>query len=108
MFNTYIIQSNMFHHLIMLFFKQMMLTFSCIAFVSPLVAHTTVNSLFGDHMVLQQEAQIPVWGRASTDSTVKVRFNGEEVYCGIGVKQKVALTFYLDLVNKLFGKVVLY
>ncbi|MFC6100200.1 sialate O-acetylesterase [Olivibacter domesticus] len=42
-------------------------------------AQTTVNSLFSDHMVLQQNTKIPVWGTSSSSNSVKVKFNGQEM-----------------------------
>jgi len=45
----------------------------------PSLAKTTVNSLFSDHMVLQQNVQIPVWGTSNTGNNIKVKFNGQEV-----------------------------
>lgn len=42
-------------------------------------AQTTLNSLFSDHMVLQQNAQIPVWGTSRNGSNIIVKFNGQEV-----------------------------
>ena len=37
------------------------------------------SSMFGDHMVLQRDMPIPVWGRAEPGDTVTVTFAGDEV-----------------------------
>lgn len=43
--------------------------------------HATVkpNSLFSDHMVLQRNITVPVWGTADAGETVTVSFNGQTV-----------------------------
>jgi len=40
------------------------------------VADVTLHGLFGDHMVLQRDAEVPVWGRADPGEKVKVVFGG--------------------------------
>ena len=35
--------------------------------------------MFGDHMVLQREIPVPVWGKAEPGDTITVRFAGQEV-----------------------------
>ena len=40
-------------------------------------AEVKLPSIFGDHMVLQQEAHIPVWGWANPGETVTVTFAGK-------------------------------
>ncbi|MHC4817076.1 MAG: sialate O-acetylesterase, partial [Planctomycetota bacterium] len=44
---------------------------------SPAAADVTLHGLFGDHMVLQRDAKVPVWGRADPGEKVKVIFPGE-------------------------------
>jgi sialate O-acetylesterase len=44
---------------------------------SPAAADVTLHGLFGDHMVLQRDAKVPVWGRADPGEKVKVIFAGE-------------------------------
>lgn len=39
----------------------------------------TLSSLFSDHMVLQREATVPIWGQASPDETVTVSFADQTV-----------------------------
>ena len=38
-----------------------------------------VNSYFADHMVLQRDAEIPIWGEAADGQTIIVSFNGQSV-----------------------------
>jgi len=42
----------------------------------PAAADATLHGLFGDHMVLQRDAKVPVWGRADPGEKVKVIFAG--------------------------------
>lgn len=42
-------------------------------------AAVSLASLFSDHMVLQREAQVPIWGEASAGDVVKVSFAGQSV-----------------------------
>lgn len=43
---------------------------------SPVQAQMRLNPLFTDHMVLQQNANVPVWGKAAPGATVSVRLSG--------------------------------
>ena len=49
-----------------------------------LCAHTLCHAavklpgFFGDHMVLQQESEIPIWGWCASDEKVRVTLNGNE------------------------------
>ena len=46
---------------------------------SGIAAPPQPASLFSDHMVLQRDAQVPVWGTADPDSEVTVSFAGQTV-----------------------------
>ena len=48
-------------------------------FTSQLMAFVKPNSLFTNHMVLQQNVVVPVWGTASDGELVTVKFNGQTV-----------------------------
>ena len=39
-------------------------------------AKVKLSPLFSDNMVLQQEAEVPVWGKASPEMTLSFRNNG--------------------------------
>lgn len=41
-------------------------------------AELQVSPMFGNHMVLQRDMPVPVWGKADPDDTVTVRFAGKE------------------------------
>jgi sialate O-acetylesterase len=41
-------------------------------------AELHVSPMFGDHMVLQRELTVPVWGKADPGETITVRFGGHE------------------------------
>jgi sialate O-acetylesterase len=42
-------------------------------------AQLTTAKLFGDHMVLQRDQEVPVWGWSAPKAKVKVNFNGQKV-----------------------------
>jgi sialate O-acetylesterase len=54
--------------------------FACaiLLFVSQANAELRVSPMFGDHMVLQRELPVPVWGKAEPGETITVRFAGQE------------------------------
>src|ERR1700685_4589513 len=37
----------------------------------------TVNAIFGDHMVLQREMNVPIWGTAGAGDKITVSFAGQ-------------------------------
>ena len=44
-----------------------------LAFRTPVAAQVQLNPLFTDHMVLQQQCYVPVWGKAAPGTTVSVK-----------------------------------
>lgn len=48
------------------------------AFTGLLQAELTLAPVFTDHMVLQRNQELPVWGRADSGARVTVEFNGEK------------------------------
>lgn len=44
---------------------------------SPAMAAVRLAKIFGDHMVLQREKEVPVWGWADTGENVTVNFGGQ-------------------------------
>lgn len=57
--------------------KSFTLAFLSLATFLRLHATVTPNSLFTDHMVLQQGVTVPIWGTASEGETVTVKFAGQ-------------------------------
>ena len=47
--------------------------------ISTAAATVVPNSLFSDHMVLQQQVAVPVWGRADEGEVITVRFQNQAV-----------------------------
>lgn len=48
--------------------------------ISALVsADVELASVFGDHMVLQRDSKVPIWGKAEPGEDVSVAFNGQTV-----------------------------
>ncbi|MGE3808711.1 MAG: sialate O-acetylesterase [Gemmataceae bacterium] len=45
--------------------------------VSPARADVKPAAIFGDHMILQRDKPVPVWGKAAAGETVSVSFNGQ-------------------------------
>ena len=56
----------------------------CITLLASLCTHSLCQAavklpgFFGDHMVLQQESEIPVWGWCAPDEKVRVTLDGSE------------------------------
>ena len=50
---------------------------SMLVLTNPAGAEVKVDSAFGDHMVLQREMQVPVWGTGTPDEKVTVSFHGQ-------------------------------
>jgi sialate O-acetylesterase len=51
-------------------------------------AEVKVAPVFGNHMVLQQGVEVPIWGTASPGEKVTVRFRGQEVQATAGADGK--------------------
>lgn len=51
-------------------------------------ANISVAGVFGDHMVLQQQRPIPVWGKAGADEEVTVKLADMEKRCRAGADGK--------------------
>lgn len=56
-----------------------------LAVATTVMADVAPSSLFGDHMVLQRDMPVPVWGAAEPGEAVTVRFGGHAVSCQAGV-----------------------
>lgn len=54
-------------------------------------AELQLASPFTDHMVLQREQAVPVWGRGDAGSTVEVRFGGQSKNAVVGADGKWSL-----------------
>lgn len=50
-----------------------------IALAGPLDSAVTLPKLFSDHMVLQRDAPVRIWGKAAPGETVRVRFRDQSV-----------------------------
>lgn len=48
-----------------------------LALLSPARADVVLNPLFGDHMVVQRERPLPVWGKADPGEKIAVAFAGQ-------------------------------
>src|SRR3569833_2886157 len=59
--------------------KIVLLTFILLGFITASKAQLATAKLFGDHMVLQRNQPIPVWGMAKKNTRVEVHFNGQHV-----------------------------
>ena len=53
-------------------------TFGFFLLSQPLAAQLRLARVFGDHMVLQRDQSLRIWGVASPEERVTVRFNGEQ------------------------------
>ena len=52
---------------------------STVLIAATAAAEFSVSALFSDHMVLQRDREVPVWGKAAPGESVVVRFAGREV-----------------------------
>ncbi|HEY0255939.1 MAG TPA: sialate O-acetylesterase [Candidatus Methylacidiphilales bacterium] len=59
-----------------------------VCFVIPLRADVKLPAIFGDHMILQQEAQLPVWGTAEPGEKVTVTIGAESGAATAGADDK--------------------
>jgi sialate O-acetylesterase len=59
-------------------FRFLLLAIFSVCYVSRGCADVKLPAIFGDHMVLQQEASLPVWGWASPGEEVTVSFGAEK------------------------------
>ena len=50
---------------------------SLLGMVTQVVGERLLASVFTEHMVLQRDAALPVWGSAAPGETVEVRFAGQ-------------------------------
>ena len=61
-----------------------------LAFVPALKAQKSsafkLAGLFTDHIVLQRQMQVPVWGKGQPGKTVTVRFNGQKITATVDAK----------------------
>ena len=51
-----------------------LIAFVLTGWISSAWADVTLNPLFGDHMVLQRERPVPIWGKADPGEKVAVSF----------------------------------
>ena len=56
--------------------------------VSHAHAELRVSTMFGDHMVLQRDMPVPVWGRGDAGDVITARFAGQEVQTRAGADGK--------------------
>jgi len=59
-----------------------------LASILQVKAELRVSPMFGDHMVLQRELPVPVWGKADPSETITVRFAGQEMQTRAGADGK--------------------
>ena len=48
-------------------------------FLTAVSADVKLPSIIGSNMVLQQDAEVPIWGKANPGERVTVSFNGQKV-----------------------------
>lgn len=61
-------------------FVRMLIAIAILSFSSTFAAETNslkIAAIFGDNMVLQQQMDVPVWGWASPETTVTVKFSDQ-------------------------------
>jgi sialate O-acetylesterase len=58
--------------------KSITLSLLTLAFCIPCFAQLSTSRLFNDHMVLQRNQQIPVWGWAKANAKIKIALSGQQ------------------------------
>jgi sialate O-acetylesterase len=71
----------------------LVLTFIILLTAAPIHADVKLPALFGDHMVLQNGSQVPVWGWADPGDTVAVSIAGQKVAAVAGPDGKWSVRF---------------
>ena len=56
-------------------------------------ADVSLNGIFSDHMVLQREREVPVWGKADPGETVSVSFGGRQLRATADAKGRWEVKF---------------
>gem|GEM_PF-3760071 len=56
--------------------KLLLLFFACVAIFSSVQAKVKMSALFADHMVLQRQSEVAIWGWADARSEVSVTTRG--------------------------------
>ena len=55
------------------------ITFCCILYISTVSAQVRPASVFGNHMVLQRDMPVPVWGTAKAEEKITLELNGQKL-----------------------------
>ena len=60
--------------------RNLILTVFLISLINPIVnaAELKLSRLFSDHMVLQRQVQIPIWGKDKPQQQITVEFAGQK------------------------------
>jgi sialate O-acetylesterase len=85
--------------------RSLQLTFVLGLLGSVALGDVVPASLFQDHMVLQREMPVPVWGTADTDTTVTVEFAGQKKTAPVDASGKWKVT--LDAMPASFDAAVM-
>ncbi len=62
-----------------MFFRPLVLVSTLLAFAVTALADVRCAAVFGDHMVLQRDRAVAIWGDAAPDESVTVEFAGQSV-----------------------------
>jgi sialate O-acetylesterase len=60
----------------------------CLSVSAPAVAAVTLPSLFGDHMVVQRNIAVPVWGTATANESITVKLGTQQATATAGADGK--------------------
>jgi sialate O-acetylesterase len=59
--------------------RTVLITIILLSFIAFAKAQVRTARIFGDHMVLQRNQHVPVWGTAGKNRKVSVKFNGQSI-----------------------------
>lgn len=71
--------ANLFPWMISRHFRQVLIVTAALSLFPTARAEVRISSLFGNHMVLQQGIEAPIWGRAKPGERVAITFHGVTV-----------------------------
>ena len=74
-----------------MYFRSFILTLFVFSFLS-LSAQVRLPKILGDHMVLQRQKEVRIWGWAKSGEVVKITFNGQTLETKTGRKGTWSVT----------------
>ena len=65
-------------------FTPVLTALTCLFLSTPAMAAVTLPSLFGDHMVVQRNMEVPIWGTDTANQSVTVKLGTQQATATTG------------------------